>query len=499
MNKIKIFSIVSVAVLTLSGCNDFLDQVPDNRTVIDSPGAVAELLTSAYPAASYIQFCETMSDNVADKGQQAFYSDRANELMYNWKEYTESGTQDTPAMYWVYCYMAIASANQALASIDEQGDTPEYAALKGEALLCRAYAHFMLANVFGMHYNPNTYEKDLAVPYVTKPETVVFVDYKRLTVKEIYQLVREDLERGLPLISDNTYSKPKWHFTKSAANAFASRFYLYTGEWQLAKEAADKVLGNNPATILRKLNEPVYSQATYYGIEQRYASSEEACNLLIHSTNSLMGGYMFIYRYGFTSDNREEILGARMNKNIQGKELAYKLFGESLALNTPKYKWFIKTEGLNSESGYPFAMTPVLTAEEVLFNRAEACVMLNDYTGALKDLNAFYSKRVADGKPKVLVDNDVTTYYANTAAPTPLFYTLDTKQAAFVNLLLDARRAEFLFEGLRWFDIKRFNIRVTHTPYQKPNEKNILKKDDLRRAVQIPVDAVSYGLEPNPR
>ena len=42
------------AGLLSTACNDFLDEVPDNRTVIDTPEAVSELLVSAYPDANCV-------------------------------------------------------------------------------------------------------------------------------------------------------------------------------------------------------------------------------------------------------------------------------------------------------------------------------------------------------------------------------------------------------------------------------------------------------------
>ncbi|XLL74012.1 RagB/SusD family nutrient uptake outer membrane protein, partial [Myroides odoratimimus] len=39
--------------------------------------------------------------------------------------------------------------------------------MRAEALLARAYNHFMLVNLWAKHYNPATAESDLGIPYVT--------------------------------------------------------------------------------------------------------------------------------------------------------------------------------------------------------------------------------------------------------------------------------------------------------------------------------------------
>jgi hypothetical protein len=69
---------------------------------------------------------------------------------------------------------------------------------------------------------------------------------------------------------------------------------------------------------------------------------------------------------------------------------------------------------------------------------------------------------------------------------------------AIVETTLNLRRAEFLHEGLWWFDILRYAIPVTH--YTADGEVLELPEDDPRRTLQIPSEAVSLGnLEPNPR
>lgn len=89
-------------------------------------------------------------------------------------------------------------------------------------------------------------------------------------------------------------------------------------------------------------------------------------------------------------------------------------------------------------------------------------------------------------------------FYADYAPLNP-FYEMDTEQAAFVQCAVELRRVEFVMEGMRWFDVKRFGIEIVHYPYGMPSQKDVLVKRDLRRAVQVPSDAIAYGLTPNPR
>jgi len=142
MKNIK-FNIIKVLILVLltSSCNDVLDETPDNRTTIDSPEKIAELLVGAYPDAAYVSFLEPMSDNAGDKGPSADtgidFATTLNQRMFFWDDINDIDI-DTPTNYWNRAYKAIAQANQALVSIEELGGGAELNHLKGEALICRA-------------------------------------------------------------------------------------------------------------------------------------------------------------------------------------------------------------------------------------------------------------------------------------------------------------------------------------------------------------------------
>jgi len=64
-------------------------------------------------------------------------------------------------------------------------------------------------------------------------------------------------------------------------------------------------------------------------------------------------------------------------------------------------------------------------------------------------------------------------------------------------MLLELRQREFCFDGLRWFDLRRHNIVVKHK--MKNGSTLVLKKQDLRKQLQIPEAAIISGLEQNPR
>src|SRR5688572_10277207 len=97
--------------LVFAGCEKYLEQPPDNRTELDSPEKVAQLLATAYPQANYMAFAESISDNVQDKGAGEIVNTNVDPYFFRDVEDQE---QDSPEFYWAACYAAIAAANQAL-------------------------------------------------------------------------------------------------------------------------------------------------------------------------------------------------------------------------------------------------------------------------------------------------------------------------------------------------------------------------------------------------
>jgi len=508
MKKYSIY-IAMFAMAAFTACDSYLDVVPDNRTVINSPEAVKELLVSAYPDCHFYHICETMSDNVGERPVSGSNS-RAilNEEMYLWKDGTQTA-QDNPTYAWSEYYAAIAAANHALEAIDAMGNTKTLNPHKGEALLCRAYNHFLLVNLFAEHYSPTTAAATLGVPYNTSPEKVAVQHYKRNSVKEVYEALEKDIAQGLPLIEDKHYTVPKYHFNRAAANAFAARFYLYTANWDKVVQCASVALGDNIKSKIRNLKGPRFNGAASADYQINYMRFDEPAVLMLVGAMSWWGrdSRSSTLRYGMT------ITQNKLYTDINVTDFTATYYKRWLSSSVGSYYMYKFNEYF--EYSYPGATTgkgynmgAAFTIEEALLNRAEAYVMKNEFTSALADINLLLSERIKTGN----VANDFTpfnidlakikAFYDNKPDAYPdlePFYKNDINpdQMSILKCIADLRRKEFMQEGMRWFDIKRFHIPVTHTFLNAPSIT--LTKDDPRRALQIPMEAQAYGLEPNPR
>ena len=491
MKKLKI-TLSLLILISITSCDDFLSEKPDNRTEIDTPDKISEILVGAYPQMSYFDIAETMSDNVFDSGLPETLI--KNEQNYNWEIQTETADIDTQAYYWDACYKAIAHANKALEAIDELGNTADLNPQKGEALMARAYAHFMLVSFWSQRYNPATAATDLGIPYVTKPETELVTKYKRNTVAEVFKFIESDIVEGLKYVT-NDYKEPRFHFTKNAAKAFASRFYLVKGDWDKVISLSDD-LGNKPQGKLRNL-------LSYKGLganDQRlaYASSDAETNLLIVSANSIVSRSYSLNRFYLSGTRYQQLFGTATN--MFAKPWLYNFYSSnsSITVFQPKFYEYFKYSNVTAGIGDPYVAEVLLSNDEFFLNRIEAHVMKGQIDVANSELEYFWATRT-DGylaTDKVTEAKIVARYPVLADEYTP-FYTMTPVQASYVKAIAETKRRDFVHEGMRWFDVKRFNIVVTHETTNKP--ANILVKDDKRRALQIPIHASNTGIELNPR
>ncbi|MCP2025035.1 hypothetical protein L1276_000175 [Flavobacterium sp. HSC-32F16] len=492
MKNIKI-TLLLLLVISLSSCDEFLSEIPDNRTQIDTPEKISELLVTAYPNKNYALMTETMSDNAFDSETQL--SDVDNRQSFNWEMQTQLGI-DTESDFWNASYEAIAAANQALKAIEELGSPSSLNPQKGEALIARAYNHFMLVSLWSNRYNPSTASTDLGIPYVTKPEDELLAKYKRNSVKEVFDFIEQDITEGMKYITNN-YKEPKYHFTIDAAKAFASRFYVVKGDWDKVLEYS-KGLGAKPTT----LRDYVAFNATPSAQKSlEYSKAEQPANLLVAYPNSIVGrGYS--NRFYLAENRADEILGSETN--IWGKN--WLIFTSSFYENNvliPKYYEYFKYTNVTAGIGEAYTGVVLLSNDEFFLNRIEAYVMKNQFAEANAGLEYLFSLRTQgyNAATDKITETNIAAMYPVVANEFTPFYDLTPLQASYIKAITEARRREFIHEGLRWFDIKRFNLVVEHITKDngQPIRTNILTKDDKRRALQIPQRASDNGIEKNPR
>jgi len=492
LSSIKFYLLLLIG----SSCNSFLDEVPDNRVALDDLDKAAQLLTNAYSISSPA-FTDWMTDNV---GFTRGITIRQNHRQaYNWEDFFDDpNEQDTPAFYWFETYNAIASANEVLDVLEHlptnsANDVAQKDAIESEALLTRAFGHFMLVNLFGKHYNEQTARSDLGVPYIITPETIFIQQYTRNTVQEVYDMVEEDMLRGIQLVDDNFFSNSgKYHFNQNAALAFASRFYLFKGEYDKCIEFSSDLLAGNPGNFVRDFTsqEFVNASSSIDAYPQLYSSPELPSNIMMMRKISL------VQRLDFAHGPTITIYNGLFDANpffgtTDFRENPAFVKGDN-GLFPVRYESLFERSSLNSNVGLPYHIAMTFRGEEVLLNRAESYIEENRLSDAIEDLQVLIDRRYSGGDVTLTI-NLLRFFFGVGNNP----FSRDSD--LLLEFLLMEKNKEFLVQGMRWFDIKRFEIAVEHT--LEDGESTIkLDDDDLRKILQIPASAIDVGgLEPNPR
>lgn len=545
------------AVFAMSSCSDFLDTEPDQRVDIDNEDKVVKLLVSAYPTTNYALLSEFSSDNIIDNNsphQEAGPKKSGNTFYYNRPSYSRiddeifafepaksDNMQDSPAYVWGGLYESIATVNLALQAIDDikakNGGvlTDKLKAARAEALIIRAYSHFILVNLFSQAYKDAEASKnDIGVPYVTKPEDKVHVVYDRGNVADVYEKIQADLEEGLKDISDNNYEMPKYHFNVNAAHAFAARFYLYKRDYDKVIEHADAVLGTDPSILPDKLLKLSNFETcvTYTDYVNRWIDPEDNNNLMLLSTNSRYSRHLRGYRYAWNGKALDETI---YHSAFKSGDYVWWLWyvnpyyyscgglfysgSSDYGFNPTKvgesFEYTDKVAGI----GFAHIVRREFTATALLLDRAEAKLLSTlhrDIDGAIADIIAYDDSRqsfgaadkvtyTAGGNLMPLTREIIEKHYSNVENPNCFANWDFTKNMSgsfvvpqdvvvYMNAVNDLRRFETVLEGTRFFDLKRYGIEYSH--FIGPNNTEYkLTWNDPRRALEIPQEALSAGLE----
>ena len=553
MKSIRYIFMSALAALALSSCSDsFLDHPADNRTEIDSEDKVIKLLSSSYPTANYMWVCELSSDNFIDNQAPHLptktwdpqilshynYSsyDRADDQLFRFEPATMAtfGDYDQPGQIWEGFYNSVASCNAALKAIDEiaasKGMTAKLKAARAEALLIRAYDHFCLVNVFCQPYkDPEASKNDIGIPYVTEVEDVVQKEYPRGNVADVYTKIQADLEAGIADLDEQIYTLPKWHFNLNAAHAFAARFFLFKRDYQKVIDHANFVLGTDNTTLLNMMMDySALADASYSSdFANVWQNPSQNNNLMLITTGSLMQRRSLGYRYSCAGPAAREVFLISSGTHAFWRSYyicpltaVSGMFGSSSSdygyfsgKICEQFEYSDKIAGI----GYPHIIHRAFTANALLLERAEAKIMLKQYDAACEDLCAYWNnsfekfpeadhtfyESYVNVATKQIIENWYSDASHSNCFPSWDFtqkvsssFVIPAEATPYMNCLNELRRWETSFEGLRFFDLKRWGIEYKHV-YNVTADETTLTVNDPRRAIEVPWEVISAGLEPS--
>ncbi len=458
----KIFIKLSILLFIFScmGCEkDWLDARSDKSIVVPSTIQDLQALMDNTDAMNGNSFGygvlpalgETGADNytLEDNVWASMSTVYKNAYIWN-REIFDGATSND----WNKPYITVLYANVALEGIAKldplPNQQPERENIRGSALFFRAHAFFHLAQIFAKPYDKETAENDLGIPLrlssdFSKPTV-------RSSLKETYERILADLKEAYSLLPETPLYKTRP--SKPAVSGLLSRVYLIMGNYQEALNEAerclkvyDRLMDYNEEAItenlpFKRFNEEVIFDASL--------CSSTALN------NHIVDGQLF---QSFNADDLR-------------KTAFFRTIGENL-----KFKGsYIRSSAV---------LFAGIAVDEVYLTLSECYARQDNIESAMRYLDALLLKRWAK-------KDGASTY-------TP-FQPKDKEEA--LTIILQERRKELIFRGIRWMDLRRLNkeggnITITRTIKETQYALSALS---LLYTYPIPDDIImATGIEQNKR
>ena len=422
--------LLGVLLILFSSCSDFLEEKSQDLIIPKSVKDYREFLFGEAYIRDETQihtYLDIMTDDVKENIKGSFLGGdtRASGYgYYTWQadpEQTVSGAISEDKAWETY-YHSILICNITLDNIgDISGSKAEKEDLKAEAYALRAYCYFMLVNLYGQPYNQATAETDLGVPVndVVGMEDRKFV---RESVAEIYRQIESDLKEAITCFKASNLTKTCFRWNLPATYLLASRVSLYKKEYDKAIEYATYVIAAQPQ---------LYDLSAMS--DDDYFLNEKNPEILFTYGYYLVSYYAWLAKCNFPiSDDLQALYG---DNDWRLTHFFYKRRAVYTAQKS-------ETSGTTGIYGYAFR-----TAEAYL-NRAEAYAQMakagqNEYFAkAVSDLNSIREKRIKN--------------YSSQAWTSSTF---NNNAENLIETCREERRREFCFEGMRWFDLRRYGMK----------------------------------------
>jgi len=355
---------------------------------------------------------------------------------------------------WNTPYSAVFYANSVLDGLEQQKISSDN--LRGWALFARAYNMFNLASNFAVAYDEQTAASDLGIPIRLHPEVDVLE--QRATLKESFGQILTDLLEAAQLLDRDVPQANRNRPSKAAAFGMLARVYLYMRDYEAAERYADSSL-----LIFNKLID--YNTVSQTSATPFSYNTEE----VLYVSRQIVD-YSSTTSYSSTVDNHCAVDTVLMAM-YEDDDLRRAIFFRE---NSQGY--YNVKRGYLGGGLYPFSG---IATDEIFLIKAECAARRVDFETALVYLNDLLSKRHRTGTFKSIQD-----------------------QGNVLELVINERRKELVWRGLRWLDIKRLNkegagIRLSR---DLDGDTFVLEPNSPNYVFPIPDDEVSMsGLIQNER
>lgn len=346
---------------------------------------------------------------------------------YTWNQSPNKSSSDTNIdPLWKSNYQLIRSCSYVIerAEILKGENTAKANQIKGEAYCLRAFAHFILVNVFAQSYNYTPNGSHPGVPYITSWDWND--SFTRNTVKEVYDEIINDLTEAISLLPASSINKLTMNHY--AAKALLARVYLFKEDWEQAKKLATEVT----------IAVPLLTSASYPSKLFTPEETEALFQLAPSSTQVIQGSY--------DTDFQSAYFSSAATFFIATKDIAM-LFKQDPG--DSRNAWISSSiDGIDSIRKFPSNVIPGFGIDT--YSQARSY-----YPSLLRSSEMFLT--VSEAAANIGDENTARIYLdlirkrANPGASTTT-----ATGAELLKIIHIERRKELAFEGLRMWDLQRW-------------------------------------------
>jgi len=306
--------------------------------------------------------------------------------------------------------------------------------IRGEALFLRGMAYFDLGRAFGYLPGREVDGFSLGVPIRTEPtRSPDAADNRpRSPNSEVLTQAASDIRTAANLLEGNANANtgPR-RATAAAAFGLLSRVELYRQNWGKADSAATAALNLTSASVVDARSgdlQAAWEASSYPGSVFELAMTTGTDGDATNSNESLQS---------LTDGGRNNGTGAFAYEVLPSPDVRSTFASNDArqALFAPDSLGNTYLEKYTGTLGNFTDRIPLLRAAELYLNRAEARYQMGDETDARSDLNYIRERR-------------------------ELSALTGTSGQALLDSILVERRREFLFEGKRFFTLKRYGMDI---------------------------------------
>jgi starch-binding outer membrane protein, SusD/RagB family len=480
MKRFILFLTILVLVSTISCKKDFLD-VPDKTVLVRQAyvtdlktlgdylnGVYIELSTQFYTGNTHI-YGDLIADNIKSNSNNYLGTP------YAW---AQAADEDGSSVFgprsvnangiWSSGYKLARDCNFVIEEVDKyRSENPAKAdAYKGQAYALRAFAHFLMVNVFAQSYNFSPGATHPGIPYITNSDYRIKVN--RLTVAEVYDRVIEDFKNAIQLLPAGVIDSR--YMNLAASKALLARTYLFKEDYQSAKNLAREIASQYP--LLTKANDYPFGL-----FKQLPVTKSESLFQLVPADPAVptSGGnypttFAGLYYKNLNLLWASSDIGKILTENMQDARSA----------------WVTKAGADYNVTKYPVDVIPGF-----------ALSTLSYYETLVRSSEMFLTAAESYAK---LNNEDSARFYLNgiRLRANPSAIAVSASGTALMDSIQKERRKELAFEGLRMFDMQRWKKSIDRTDPGFPTAKTLTYPNNKAIAPIPGHDVRLAGLPQNP-